>query len=176
MLLPSHRNHPQIDPLPQPIIGESIADNASQETGDSSPCTSGVYGENHSHNGVNADTRCSGQQEPDTAHHDQYSSTRDGNGSTRQACCCLACRKVEVEAKKRTIRGHYDNPTYRSCSFRGCSADLHIRSHKDLNHERAHYQKPGNAALHCLEYQCGFTTQRFPDLVRHSAAKHCTSP
>ena len=103
--------------------------------------------------------------------------------STSQKCACLVCLRISIFDRSNDDQFHCH---FAACNFQrppisNSSWDKrydrnyrahHVRSHYRQDQGRQKYQSP----FCCPVEQCSFTSKRWSDLRRHTAAKHCDNP
>lgn len=97
------------------------------------------------------------------------------SASRTKGCGCIVCHEIGTyvwNSRGYSIR----------CLFASCNQLFAPYPHASYHlamHERNHYRRgPANPQppFSCLVENCRFTSKRWPDLRRHTSAKHCNNP
>ena len=105
-----------------------------------------------------------------TSAQDGVDALRSGQASSSTSgsknCACIVCLEIGCPRSP-------DKSQFR-CRVESCSR------HNDGDyigwHEKSHYKQYWKSPFCCPVTNCRFSTKRWPDLCRHTTAKHCNNP
>lgn len=97
--------------------------------------------------------------------------------SPSKGCGCIVCLEIGIIRSRDNHFCHLANCNW-EYEFSSHSSDRWVRKRR-ASHERTHYQgdpKTSQTPFFCPIDDCRFTSKRWPDLQRHTSAKHCNNP
>ena len=84
-------------------------------------------------------------------------------------CDCIVCCKIGF--------WECNNPVPSPCRLAGCNSNCFPWDHHERSHfQRARGSKDPLSPFYCPVEKCNYSSKRWPDLQRHTTAKHCSSP